>query len=166
MTVRRMTTGACVAALVLSAIAVTLAANTAKGTATYKTSTKPVTVTFSHAYLMKGPDVVSGGTIRRLVLATKDMSAALKACQNMICSSGDMMEGMTVDFDAGPRLNYWFVANGQKIQYSGTAAPAVAKLTTDSPTRLAGTLDIDGTQAGGPKVQVEFDATLVKELTK
>ena len=30
---------------------------------------------------------------------------------------------MTVDFDAGPRLNYWVVANGQKIQYSGTAKP-------------------------------------------
>ena len=153
-----------VVGLALSAVVVALAANTAKGTATYK-STKPVTVTFTHAYLMKGPDVVSGTTIRRLVLATKDLSAALKACQNMMCSS-DMMEGLTVDFDAGPRLNYWFVANGQKIQYSGTAVPTVATLTTDSPTRLAGTLNIDGTQAGGPKVQVEFDATLIKELTK
>ena len=155
-----------VVGLALSAVVVALAANTAKGTATYKTSTKPVTVTFTHAYLMKGPDVVSGTTIRRLVLATRDLSAALKACQNMTCSSGDMMEGLTVDFDAGPRLNYWFVANGQKIQDSGTAAPTVATLTTDSPTRLAGTLNIDGTQAGGPKVQVEFDATLIKELTK
>jgi hypothetical protein len=73
---------------------------------------------------------------------------------------------MTVDFDSGPRLNYWFVANDQLIQYSGTVEPTAAKLTTDTPTNLAGTLNIDATGAGGPNVQVEFDASLVKELKK
>jgi hypothetical protein len=40
---------------------------------------------------------------------------------------------MTVDFDVSPRLNYWVVGNGQKVQYSGTAKPEeTLKLTTDT----------------------------------
>lgn len=143
-----------------------LLADGAKGTATYKSRTGVVTVAFTHAYLMKGPDVMSGGVMRRLVLATSDISAALKACQSMMCSDGGIGEGMTVDFDAGPRLNYWFVARDQMIQYSGTATPDAAKLTTDSPARIAGTLSLDAQAAGGPKVDVQFDAALVKELKK
>ena len=123
-----------------------------------------MTVTFKHAYLMKGPELGGGAVIRRLVLSASDVSDALKSCQTMMCSDGGIGEGMTVDFDAGPRLNYWFVANDQLVQYSGTAAPTAAKLTTDSPTRLAGMLSIDAVGAGGPKVQVDFDASLVKEL--
>ena len=153
-------------AIVVLAIVVSVSADAAKGTATYKTSSKTVTVTFAHAYLMKGPDVVTGTVIRRLLLSSADLSSALKSCQNMTCSDADVSEGLTVDFDAGPRLNYWFVADGQKIQFSGNAAPTVATLTTNSPTRLAGSLTIDATGAGGPKVQVEFDASLVKELKK
>ena len=150
----------------LSLIVASLAADAAKGTATYKTKTKPVTVTFTHAYLMKGPQIGGPDKIRRLILSTADVSAALKACQSMMCSGGGISEGMTVDFDAGPRLHYWFVADGQKIQYSGTAALSAAKLTTDLPTQVAGTLAIDDSGAGGPSVQVQFDATLVKELQK
>jgi hypothetical protein len=149
-----------VAALVIAQPA---SADEAKGTGTYKD--KPV-VTFKHAYLMKGPDPVTKKVIRRLVLSVADVSAALKGCENMMCSDGGIEEGMTVDFDAGPRLNYWFVANGQRIQYSGTAEPSAAKLTTDSPGRLAGTLKIDGRGAGGPLVDVTFDASLIKELKK
>ena len=138
-------------------------ADEAKGMGTYKD--KPVVI-FKHAYLMKGPDPVTKKVIRRLVLSVADVSAALKGCDNMMCSDGGIEEGMTVDFDAGQRLNYWFVANGQRIQYSGTAEPSAAKLTTDSPGRLAGTLKIDGRGAGGPQVDVTFDATLVKEVKK
>ena len=140
--------------------------NEAKGTLKYEGKSGPVTVTVKHAYLFKGPDMVSGRTMRRLVLSTEDISAKLAACGSMMCSDGGISEGMTVDFDAGPRLNYWFVANGQLIQYSGTADPASAKLSTDAPDRLAGTLSLDGRQAGGPLVQVEFDARLVKEVKK
>lgn len=70
-----------------------------------------------------------------------------------------------VDLDAGPRLNYWVVLNDQRVQYSGTAKPAVLTLTADTATRLAGKLTLDGT-AGGPKVEIEFDAPLLKELKK
>jgi hypothetical protein len=142
------------------------AENEARGTLKYEGKSGPVTVTVTHAYLFKGPDIVSGRTMRRLVLSTEDISAKLAACGSMMCSDGGIWEGMTVDFDAGPRLNYWFVANGQLIQYSGTADPASAKLSADAPDRLAGTLNLDGRTAGGPLVQVEFDARLVKDVKK
>ena len=74
---------------------------------------------------------------------------------------------MTVDFDAGPRLNYWMVANGQKIQYSGTARPdETSKLTANAADNLAGTLSIDDSKAGGAKVDVNFDAKTVKQFSK
>jgi hypothetical protein len=100
------------------------------------------------------------------VISVADVGAKLSACATMMCSDGDIAEGMTVDFDAGPRLNFWFVGNNQLVQYSGTADPASLKLTTDTPQRLAGKWDFDGAAAGGPKVQIEFDAPLVKEITK
>ena len=141
-------------------------AGEAKGTITYKSKAGAIVVAIRHAYLVRGPDVVSGKTIRRVVLSVADVSAKLSACGTMLCSDGDITEGMTIDFDAGPRLNYWFVGNNQLVQYSGTAEPASLKLITDTPQRLAGTWDFDESAAGGPRVQVEFDAPLVKEVTK
>ena len=152
--------------IVLLSMVVSVLADAAKGTATYKGKSRAVTVTFKHAYLVKGPEAGSGKVIRRLVLSMTDVSDALKSCQTMMCSDGGIGDGMTVDFDSGPRLNYWFVANDQLIQYSGTVAPTAATLTTDTPTQVAGTLSIDATGAGGPNVQVQFDASLVKELKK
>jgi hypothetical protein len=141
-------------------------AGEAKGTITYKPKSGAIVVTVKHAYLVKGPDVVSGKTIRRVVVSVADVAAKLAACATMMCSDGDINEGMTIDFDAGPRLNFWFVGNNQLVQYSGTAEPASLKLTVDTPQRLAGKWDFDGSAAGGPRVQIEFDAPLVKEVTK
>jgi hypothetical protein len=85
----------------------------------------------------------------------------------MMCASGNVTEGMTVDFDVSPRLNYWVVGNGQKIQYSGTARPAeTLNTTTDTAQRLAGTLTIDDSAMGGAKVNVKFDATIAKQFSK
>ena len=141
-------------------------ASDAKGTITYKGNSTPIVVTIKHAYFVKGPDVASGKTIRRVVLSVADVASKLTACTTMSCSDGGITEGMTIDFDAGPRLNYWFVANNQMVQYSGTAEPASLRLTTDTPQRLAGKWDHDDSAAGGPRVQIEFDAPLVKEITK
>ena len=33
-----------------------------------------------------------------------------------MCSDGGIEEGMTIDLDAGERVNYWFVANGQLVR--------------------------------------------------
>ena len=101
------------------------------------------------------------------MFAPADIGAKLQSCATISCVSGNLMDGMTVDFDAGPRLNYWVVANGQKIQYSGTAKPdAAVKLTADTAERLAGTLTIDYSKAGGAKVDVTFDAKTLKQFAK
>jgi hypothetical protein len=156
----------CVLAAAIVIACVPACAGDAKGTITYKYKAGEIVVRIKHAYLFKGPDVVSGKTIRRVVLSVADVSAKLGACATMLCSDGDIVEGMTIDFDAGPRLNYWLVGNNQLMQYSGTAEPASLKLTADTPQRLAGKWDFDGSAAGGPKVQIEFDAPLVKEVAK
>jgi hypothetical protein len=150
--------------LVAAASAVVFAS--AKGAASYKSKKGPVTVTFKHAYLVKQPQIGGGPTIRRVVLSVEDVSAALKACKTSMCTDGGIGDGMTIDFDAGPRLNYWFVANDQLVQYSGTVEPSSAKLTTDTPTRLAGTVKFDAAGAGGPTVDVTFDANLALEVKK
>ena len=143
------------------------AEGSAKGTAGYTSKKGPITVTFTHAALVSGPDPVDGKPMRRLILSTQDVSAALAKCDSMrACSDAGIVEGMTVDFRGDPRLGYWFVANGQLVQYSGMITPADAVLTTDSPKRLAGTLTFDQAASGGPAVSVTFDAPLVKALAK
>ena len=146
------------------AIGAAAADGTAKGTLTYQAKSGAITITPKFAYLVKGPDAVDDKLIiRHLILSATDLGAKIAACATMSCTNADLMNGMTVDFDAGPRLNYWVVLNDQRVQYSGTAKPAVLTLTADTATRLAGKLTLDGT-AGGPKVEIEFDAPLLKEL--
>jgi hypothetical protein len=147
-------------------LAGTASAESAGGAIDYASKVGTVTVAVKHAYLVEGPDVASGKNIRRIVLSVADVASKINACGNMMCSDGDLAEGMTVDIGAGPRLNYWIVANGQRIQYSGTAVPASIKLTVDTAQRVAGTLVIDDRAAGGPSIRVDFDAPLLKQFGK
>ena len=158
-------------AMVAGAIALAFAGNvaaadgSAKGTLTYKSNAGAFTMTPKYAYLVKGPDAVDNTKIvRHLILSSTDLGAKIQACKTMSCTDADLNNGMTVDLDAGPRLNYWVVLNNQRVQYSGTEPPASLTLTADTPTRLAGTLVFDGTAAGGPQVNVEFDAPMLMEL--
>ncbi len=155
-------------ALFLAAVSGPVAAQTsAKGTLTYKAGSGPITVSPKYAYLVKGPDAVDKNVIvRHLILSTTDLEAKIRACQTLNCSDADLGSGMTVDFDAGPRLNYWVALNDQRVQYSGTVKPDAFKATTNSPTRLAGRLAFDGAGAGGATVDIEFDATLIREFKK
>ena len=147
--------------VVLGAAASALAGS-AKGTVAYKGTTATIT----HAYLVKGPDAVeSTKTIRRLILVATDLEAKLSACKVMSCSDGEVSEGMTLDLDGGARVNYWVALKGQMVQYSGTAVPATLKTTTDKPDHMVGTFVVDDPSAGGPKVDVQFDAALLKEFT-
>ncbi|MGH8715055.1 MAG: hypothetical protein ACREYB_13730 [Casimicrobiaceae bacterium] len=139
---------------------------TASGTISYRSKAGAVVVMPRHAYLVKGPDTVTGNTVRRIVLSASDLAPKLRSCATMMCGDGDMREGLTIDLDAGPRINYWFVADGQRIQYSGTAEASSLRLTTDTPRRLAGRWNVDERAAGGPQVHVEFDAALLKVFTK
>jgi hypothetical protein len=136
------------------------------GSIAYQSKVGAIVVTPKYAYLVSGPDEVSGKPIRRVVLAVADVAAKIRACEAMSCSDGGLREGMTIDFDAGPRLNYWFVANDQRVQYSGTAEPASLRLAVNTPQRLAGRWDLDGRAAGGPLIQIEFDAPLLKEMKR
>jgi len=142
-------------------------ADSVSGTINYRSKAGAVVVNVANVYLIKGPDAVSGKTIRELIFTSADIGAKLQACASMTCASGHVTEGMTVDFDAGPRLNYWVVGNGQMIQYSGTAKPGeTLKVAADTAQRLAGTLTIDHAAVGGAKVNVKFDATVIKQFNK
>ena len=157
----------CVAGFVTLAFAVTAAAadGTAKGSLTYQAKAGPITMTPKFVYLVKGPDAVDTNMIiRHVIFSATDLGAKIAACNTMSCTNSNLGNGMTVDLDAGPRLNYWVVLNDQRVQYSGTARPAALVLTTNTPARLAGKLSIDDAAAGGPKVDIEFDVPLSKEM--
>ena len=133
----------------------------ASGTLNYKGKA----VNLGHAYLIKGPDSVDPATvIRRLVLTKQDIGAKLQGCKTMSCVDGEVTEGLIVDLLSGPRFGYWVAINGAMIQYSGTLRPSVLQASTDDDKRLAGKLSFDDGAAGGPKVEVEFDASMLKEL--
>ena len=104
--------------------------------------------------------------LRRLVLTENEVGAKLAACSTMSCVDGLVTEGMEVDFDAGPRLNYWIAIGGQKVQYSGTADPAVFTAEENGARRLAGKIAIDDSRAGGPKIDATFDAPLALDLDR
>ncbi len=143
------------------------AAEKAKGTLTYKGPKKSFTLAFKHAYLVKGPDTFEASkTVRRLVLTSADFSAAIKGTDALNGFDGSLMEGVIVELADGPRLNYWLVLNNQLVQYSGMADPSALHATADKPDHLAGKLSIDDTAAGGPKIDVDFDAPMVKAFTK
>ena len=154
-------------ALVTALTASIAAFGTAKGTLLYKGKTRETNVTLKFAYLVKGPDAIDPKmTIRRLILTSADIEKKLAACTTMMCTSDESVESLSIDLDAGPRLNYWLALNGGLVQYSGTTPPASMTKSAETPTRLAGKIVFDGTGAGGPKVDAEFDATLLKTLTK
>ena len=132
----------------------------AKGTVVYKGRTVDV----KHAFLVQTTDAMSGKPMRRLILSPKDIGAKIASCAKMSCVDGDLDEGLEVDFVEGPRLNYWLVMNGQKVQYSGTEPKESLASTANDAKKIAGTLKFDKTAAGGPKVDVTFDAPMVKEL--
>lgn len=136
---------------------------TAKGSYTYRGET----VQLRFAYLVRGPDAVDPSvTIRRVILSTTSLDSAVAACQTMSCLDGAVREGMTLELDAGPRLNYWVALRNGAVQYSGTARPAVLSVARQAADRLAGKLDLDDSQADGPRVSVEFDAPLLATLTR
>jgi hypothetical protein len=136
-------------------------ADEATGTVNYKGRT----ATLKYAYLVKGPDEMDQETIiRRVILSQTDIGADIQACTTLGCCTNNLTEGVTVDLDAGPRLNYWVVLNDQLVQYSGTKRPTALEASLDEPGRVAGTLNIDDTEADGPKVEATFDAALLKEF--
>jgi hypothetical protein len=136
------------------------------GTIGYQANNRAVVVTPRHAYLVSGPDEVSGRPIRRLVLSVADVGSKIRTCDAMSCADGGIGEGMTIDFDAGPRLNYWLVADDQRVQYSGTADLASFRASVNTPQKIAGRWDLDARAAGGPYIQLDLDVALTKAVKR
>jgi len=137
----------------------------AKGSITYRSKLGVIAVTPRFAYLVKGPDAIEGRRIiRRVIVSETDLGRRISACTTMSCIDADLRIGITVDLDAGPRLEYWLVLNDQRVQYSGTEQPAALRLTVDTSNRVAGKLAFDNSAAGGPQVDIEFDAPLAREF--
>ena len=136
-------------------------AEEASGTVDFKGKT----ANLKYAYLVTGPDSMDpNARVRQIILSQTDLAADIQACTAMGCITNNLTEGMTVDLVAGPRLFYWVVLNGQLIQHSGTEETTSLVTTHDEPGRVAGTLTIDDTGSGGPKVEAEFDVVLLKEF--
>ena len=138
----------------------------ATGSISYQSRGGLITVQPKFAYLVKGPDTVTGNIVRRVVLSASELAPKLRTCATMMCGDGDMTEGLTIDLDAGARINYWFVAEGQRVQYSGTAEPSSLRLSSNTDQRVAGSWRLDARPAGGPQVQIEFDAPLLKVFAR
>ncbi len=152
-------------ALIALGISGSAQAEPAKGTLT-GTGKVAAMVNVKHAYLVKGPNAFGDKMVRILILSEVDQTAHIKSCSTMSCTTNKLESGMTVEFDSGPRLLYWFVANGQRVQASGTAEPGSIALTADTPQKLAGKWIYDASGQGGPKIAIEFDAPLLKEFSK
>jgi hypothetical protein len=147
-------------------LAVAATGQSASGRITYQSDSGPLLVDVKHAFLIKGPSTLFATTIRQVVISTEDVSATLRKCKEMaLCSPGDA-DAIVLNFDTRtPFLPYWFVANKQGTQYSGTAGPASVRLTTDTPERLAGTWELPA-GGSGPALKLTFDAPLINEMTK
>ncbi len=142
-----------------------LSAEPAKGTLA-GTGKTPAVVNVNYAYLIKGPNSFGDKGVRLLILSEVDQSAHIKSCGTMSCATEKLESGMTVEFNDGPRLLYWFVANGQRVQASGTARPDTINLTANTPQKIAGKWHYDASGQGGPKIAVEFDTSVLKEFVK
>ena len=137
----------------------------AKGTVAYKNKTGEFLLAVKHAYVVTGPDVADPRqTLARLILSETDLAAALQTCASMMCIDSQITEGLVVDISDGPRLNSWLTLNKGRVQYSGPQAPAALAISSETATRIAGRLAFDASSTGGPKVDVTFDAAVVKEL--
>jgi hypothetical protein len=153
-------------ATILAFFAFTMVSDASKGLLVYKTAKKTFSMDLKYAFMIKGPDAFDGKkTIRRLIFSSKDISDKIKACGVMNCVD-EYIEGVQVDLDAAQRILYWISLDRQMTQYSGTAQLSAITLTTDTKDHLSGTLHIDDTLAGGPKINVVFDTSLKKAFTK
>jgi hypothetical protein len=153
-----------VAALTAMLFEAEFAAEEAKGTLAFKAKAKDYAVELKYAYLIKVPDALNPKEmVRRVVFTPGDIGPDIKACTVAGCVDGSLSDGLHVDLST-PFLPYWMVLNDQRVQHSGPADLAALKLTTDTPTRVAGKLTFDATKGGGPKVDVTFDAVLLKEF--
>jgi hypothetical protein len=138
----------------------------ASGKLTYKGKSKSFDVALKHAYFISGPDTFDHNKIiRRLIISDKNLVDRINTCTTMRCPD-QYMDGIQLDLDAAKKVLYWVVLDNQKVQYSGTAVMEALELTTNTAEKIAGKIKIDDSAAGGPTLDVTFDASLLKAYTK
>jgi hypothetical protein len=135
----------------------TVSSGRAKGTLSYDGKT----VTFQHAYIIKGTE--SGKKIRRLVLEGTDLRETVAAA-SYFSGASVLKEGIAIDLDLEEGLPYWMAINDGTQQISNVIDPKLFKATANDAKRIAGKLVFDATARGGPKVDVEFDAAVTREF--
>ncbi|HZX91870.1 MAG TPA: hypothetical protein VFE67_14605 [Rudaea sp.] len=157
----RLTTVGLLAFIVMAvpaASALAAGSDSAKGTLTVETESKPASIELAHAYLVSGPDTFDPKKITRRIVFTKtDERATIEACSDVSCATLSSSDGMTVELGDEPTASWW--AHVHPMQYSGMSQEGDLKLSADTDKRVAGTFKI-GTS--GVKTSVEFDAPLVK----
>jgi hypothetical protein len=140
------------------------AADSVKGSIVYKGKTAEHRATIAHVYLVKGPDTIEPKKIGRvLIFSAQDLGEKVRACTTLSCAEQLVTEGFTIGFDTAPFLKFWMALEKGKVQTSGPANTKAFTPTADTPERLAGTLRFD---SFGARVDVEFDAALLKTFTK
>ena len=107
---------------------------------------------------------MDGKVMRRLIFTPLDLGAKIKACATMSCSDSDLRRRPRSR--PGRRAADELLVRRQRPESAvfGDREARSAELTTDTPQRLAGKLVIDDSAAGGAKVNIDFDATLLKDL--
>jgi len=137
------------------------------GSILYKGKSKTFDVAMKYVYLVEGPDNLNPSErIYRLIFSAKDISDKIKSSTLMRETGRYLAEGFEINLVKGPRYEYWMVLNGGMVQYSGTVPPANLVTTTHSPTKIVGTFKQDNSGAGGPKIDVTFEVTLLKKFDK
>lgn len=137
------------------------------GNVLYKGKSKTFDVAIKYVYLVEGPDNLNPSErIQRLIFSAKDIGDKIKASTLMRDTDKDLTEGFEINLVKGPRYEYWMVLNGGLVQYSGTVPPTNLVTKTQSPTQIAGTFKQDNSGAGGPKIDVTFEVTLLKKFDK
>lgn len=148
---------AAVAALALAAVLPARAADTASGTITLGKHE----VRIAHVVMVRGPDEMDESrSILRLYFSPDDLAAKIKACKTLSCADHALGDGASVDHADLPHLGYWVRLNGGLVQNSGGTEPDAFALTANAPDHLAGTLRVDATSMGGPRIDAQFDAAL------
>lgn len=141
--------------------------DSATGTLMYKSKSKTFDAAIKYVYLVEGAtDLYPTEPIRRLIFSATDLGSKIKSASTMRETDTALKEGFEIDLVKGPRYNYWMVLNNGLVQYSGTIPPENLVLTANSPTQLTGTFKQDNSDAGGPKINVTFEVSLLKKFEK
>ena len=148
------------AVLTLSALAAHAAVGPGQANGTI--AHKGKTVVLKHAYYVTGTNM--GFPLRQVVLSATDIGPAMAADDSLLTAGNRLREGIIVYIDEGKMLRYWMAISDQTEQVSTMFPAKEFTATANDAKRVAGKLAFDHTRSGGPKVDVEFDARLLKEF--